>query len=84
MAELLTAINEPTFNWYPQWIELNKKGQPKNPIKDGMSQPPTRKILWSTPNGREMSCEVTPDRARFGPKYVLAYTIPDFETKLLV
>ena len=84
MAELLTAINEPAFNWYPQWIELNEKGEPKNPIKDGMSQPPTIKILWSTPNGREMSCDVTPDKARFGPEYALAYTIPDFETKLLV
>ena len=83
MAKLLTAINEPAFNWYPQWIE-HKKGQPKNPIKDGMSQPPTIKILWSPPSRREMSCKVTPNRARFGPKYALAYTIPDFKTKLLV
>lgn len=51
MAKLLMAINEPAFNWYPQWIELNEKGQPKSPIKEGMSQPPTIKILWSTPNG---------------------------------
>ena len=84
MAELLTAINEPAFNWYPQWIELNEKGEPKNPIKDGMSQPPTIKILWSTSNGREMSCEVTPDKSLFGPEYALAYTIPDFEKKLLI
>ena len=62
MAELLTAIEEPAFNWYLKWIELNEKGQPKTPIKDGMSQPLTIKILWSTPSGREMSCEVTPDK----------------------
>ena len=37
MAKLLTAIEGPAFNWYPKWIELDEKGQPKNPIKDGMS-----------------------------------------------
>ncbi len=84
MAELLAAIDEPAFNWYPKWIELNEKGQLKNPIKDDMSQPPTIKILWSTSNGRKMSCEVTPDKGLFGPEYALAYTIPDFEKKLLV
>ena len=31
-----------------------------------------------------MSCDVTPDRGLFGLKYALAYTIPDFEKKLLV
>jgi hypothetical protein len=84
MGELLTAIEEPAFNWYPKWIELNEKGQPKNPIKDGMNQPPTIKILWSKPSGQEMSCKVTPYKGRFGPEYALAYTIPDFKTKLLV
>jgi hypothetical protein len=84
MAESLTAINEPAYNWYTQWIELNEKGQPKNPIRDGMSQPPTIKILWSTPNRQEMLCKVTPKRSQFGPKYALAYTIPDFKMKLLV
>ena len=49
-----------------------------------MSQPPTIKSLWSTPSGQEMSCDITPDKGRFGPEYTLAYTIPDFETKLLV
>jgi hypothetical protein len=72
MAKLLTVIKEPAFNWYPKWIELDEKGQPKNPIKDGMSQPPTIKILWSTPSGRETSCAVTPDKGWFGHKYVLS------------
>jgi hypothetical protein len=31
-----------------------------------------------------MPCKVTPNNEWFGPKYALAYTIPDFETKLLV
>jgi hypothetical protein len=31
MAKLLTVIEEPAFNWYPKWIELDEKGQPKNP-----------------------------------------------------
>jgi hypothetical protein len=45
MAELLTVIEEPAFDCYPKWIELDEKGQPKNPIKDGMSLPLTIKIL---------------------------------------
>jgi hypothetical protein len=49
-----------------------------------MSQPPTIKIQWSTPSGQEMSCDITPDRGLFSPEYVLAYTILDFEKKLLV
>jgi hypothetical protein len=75
---------QPAFNWYPKWIELNEKGQPKNPIKDCMSQPPTIKILWSTSDRREMSCEVTPEKGLYGPEYALSNTIPDFEKKLLV
>ena len=31
-----------------------------------------------------MSCDITPDRGLFGPEYSLAYTILDFEKKLLV
>jgi hypothetical protein len=31
-----------------------------------------------------MSCDITPNKGRFGPKYALAYTIPDFKTKLLM
>jgi len=31
-----------------------------------------------------MSCNVTPDRGLLGPEYALAYTILDFEKKLLV
>ena len=84
MAELLAEIDEPAFNWYPKWIEHNNKGLLKNPIKDGMSQPLTIKILWSTSNGCEMSCKVTPDKGLFVPEYALAYTIPDFEKKLLI
>ncbi len=84
MAKLLAVIDEPSFNWYTKWIELNDKGLPKNPIKDGISQPPTIKILWSTSNGCKMLCEVTPDKGLFSPKYALAYIIPDFEKKLLI
>jgi hypothetical protein len=51
MAKLLGAIDDPVFSWYPKWIELDESIQPKNWIKGGMSQPPTIKIQWSTPNG---------------------------------
>jgi hypothetical protein len=69
MAKLLTAIEEPAFNWYPKWIKLDEKGQPKNPMKDSMSQPPTIKILWSMPSRREVACNITLHKGRFGPEY---------------
>ena len=84
MAKLLQAIDEHAFISYHKWIELDDWGQPKNLIKDGMSKPPTIKIQWSTPSGQEMSCNITPNRGLFGPEYALAFTIPDFEKKLLV
>ena len=84
MAESLAAIEDPAFGWYPKLIELDESNNPKNPIKDGIHQPPTIKIQWSTPSGQEMLCNVTPNRGLCGPKYALAYTIPDFEKKLLI
>ena len=84
MAKLLSASDDPGFGWYPTWIKLNASRQPKNRIKEGMSHPPTIKIPWSSHNWCEMSCDVNPDKALFGSKHVLAYTIPDYETKLLV
>ena len=77
-------MKDPAFGWYPKWIELDEFGHPKNQIKDGMSQPLTIKIQWSTSNWCEMSCDVTPDKGLFGPKYALAYTILYFKMKLLV
>ena len=58
---------------------LDKSGQPKKPIQNGLSQPPTIKIQWSNRNGREMSCGVMLDKA----EYALTYTTPDLETNLL-
>jgi hypothetical protein len=31
-----------------------------------------------------MSCKITPNKGLFGPEYALAYTIPNFEKKLLI
>ena len=84
MAELLQAIDERAFHWYLKWIELNEWDQPKNLIKDGMGQLPAIKIQWSIPSRQEMSCDVTPNRGLFSPEHALAYTIPDYEKKLLV
>jgi len=84
MTELLAVIEDPAFSWYPKWIKLDESGQPKNWIKDGMNQPLTIKIQWSTHNGCKMLCNVSPDKGFFRPEYALTYTISDFETKLLV
>jgi len=53
-------------------------------INDGINQPLTIKIQWSTCTGHKMSCDVTLDKGHFGPKYVLGYTILDFTTKPLM
>jgi hypothetical protein len=63
---------------------LHEARELKNRIKDGMIQPPTIKIQWSTPNGCEMSCNISTDKGLLSPEYASAYTILDFQTKLLV
>jgi len=52
ISELL-AVKDLAFGWYPKRIKLNKSGQLKNWIKDGMSHPPIIKIQWSTCNGQK-------------------------------
>jgi hypothetical protein len=84
MAGLLTAIDDTALSWYLKWIELNKSKQPTKWIKDGMSQPPTIISKLSTCNGQEMSCDVVADTGLFHPEYALAFTISDFEKKLLM
>lgn len=44
MVEFLAMINDMTFSLYPEGIKLDQSRQPKNGIKDSMSQPPTIKI----------------------------------------
>ena len=78
------AAKDPVFSWYPKWIELYSSGQLRIWIKDGMCQPPTIKIQWSTCNRHKMSCDVTPDKGIFWPEYALACTSADFNKILLV
>jgi hypothetical protein len=78
MAELMAVIEDLAVSWYPKWIKLNMSGQPNNQIKDGMSQPSTIKIQWSTCTGCTISCDVTPDKRLFEPMYAFAYTTLDF------
>jgi hypothetical protein len=84
MAKLVTMIKDPAFSWYPKWIKLNKEtDQPKNPIKDVLSQPLMIKTQWSSHNGCKMSFNVVPFKGHpFVPEDALMCTIPDFKKNL--
>jgi hypothetical protein len=84
MAKLPTAIKDPVLGWYPKWMQLDEYGQPKNWIRDGMNQPPTIMIQWSTCSGKEMSCNDMPDKALFSQDYALAFTTLYFGKKLFI
>ena len=66
ISKVLIVIEDPTFSWYSKWIELNKEtGQPKNPIKDVLSKPPT--ITFSGLTTTDARCPVKWFLTRFIP-----------------
>lgn len=44
---------------------------------------PNRIKISFTVNRKDYTGQVAPDQASFGPEYFLAYTLPDFEAKIL-
>jgi hypothetical protein len=55
---------------------------PDKLIKEGLKQP--NQIKDSFEKGtKEITGHVTPNQARFGAEYFLAYTLPDFKSKIL-
>jgi hypothetical protein len=87
MSDLVKAQNTPQFNWYTCWTSLGADGTPDKPIKEGLKQPNRIKISFEKiskdSNSKEITGQVAPDQALFGVEYFLAYTLPDFKSKIL-
>jgi hypothetical protein len=82
MSDLIKAQNLPQFNWYTQWTSLATNGMPEKLIKEGLKQ--SNRIKVSFKKGtKEITGHVMPDQAWFGAEYFLAYTLPNFKSKIL-
>ncbi len=87
MSDLVKAQNKPQFNWYTCWTSLGADGTPDKLIKEGLKQPDRIKISFEKnskdSNSKEITSHVVPDQALFGTEYFLAYTLPNFKSKIL-
>ncbi len=82
MSNLVKAQNMPQFNWYTCWMSLDADGTPDKLIKKGLKQSNQIKVSLKKGN-KEITGHVAPDQAQFGREYFLAYTLPDFKSKIL-
>ncbi len=55
---------------------------PDKLIKEGLKQLDQIKVSFKK-GTKEITGHVMPDQARFGAEYFLAYTLPDFKSKIL-
>jgi hypothetical protein len=63
-------------------MSLGANGMPDKLIKEGLKQPNQIKVSFKK-GTKEISGHVTPNQARFGAEYFIAYTLPDFKSKIL-
>jgi hypothetical protein len=82
MSDLVKVQNMPQFNWYTRWTLLGANGMPDKLIQEGLKHPNRIKVSFEK-GTKEITSHVAPDQARFGAEYVLAYTLPDFKSKIL-
>jgi hypothetical protein len=61
---------------------LGADGMPDKLIKEGLKQLDQIKVSFKK-GTKEITGHVMPDQARFGAEYFLAYTLPDFKSKIL-
>ena len=80
MSNLPKALLTLQFSWYNKWTSLGPDELPDQAIEDSLKQPNHIKISF-TANGNELTGNVTPDQACFGPEFFLAQMLPDFESK---
>ena len=84
MSDLVKAQNMPQFNWYTWWTSLGADGMPDKLIKEGLKLKQLNQIKVSFEKGtKEITGHVAPDQAQFGVEYFLAYTLPNFKSKIL-
>jgi hypothetical protein len=82
MSDLVKAQNTPQFNWYTWWTLLGANGMPDKLIEEGLKQPDWIKVSFKK-GAKEITGHVVPDQAGFGAEYFLAYTLPNFKSKIL-
>jgi hypothetical protein len=82
MSDLVKAQNTPQFNWHTRWTSLGADGTPDRLIKEGLKEPNQIKVSFEK-GTKEITGHVVPDQAQFGSEYFLAYTLPDFKSKIL-
>jgi hypothetical protein len=80
---LIKAQNTPQFNWYTWWTSLGANGMPDKLIKEGLKQPDQIKVSSFEKGTKEITGHVTSNQAWFSAEYFLAYTLPDFKSKIL-
>jgi hypothetical protein len=83
MSDLVKAQKTPQFNWYTRRTLLGADGMPDKLIKEGLKQPNRIKVSFEK-GAKEITGHVAPNQAQFGAEYFLAYTLPDFKSKILI
>jgi hypothetical protein len=61
---------------------LGADGTPDKLIEEGLKQPNQIKVSFEKET-KEITGYAAPDQAQFGADYFLAYTLPDFKSKIL-
>jgi hypothetical protein len=83
MSDLVKAQNLPQqFNWYARWMSLGADCMPDKLIEEGLKQPDQIKVSFEK-GAKEITGHVMPNKAQFGAEYFLAYTLPNFKSKIL-
>ena len=82
MSDILKAQTSPQFKWYNKWTHLNADDMSDNMIEEDLKQPDHIKVSFMV-NKKDFSGQVVPDQACFGPEHFLAFTLLDFEAKIL-
>ncbi len=82
ISDLVKAQNLPQFNLYTHWTSLGANGMPDKLIEEGLKQPDQIKVSFEK-GTKEITGHVMPDQAQFGAEYFLAYTLPNFNSKIL-
>ncbi len=82
MSDLVKAQNTPQFNWYTRWTSLGANGMPDKLIEEGLKQPNQIKVSFEK-GTKKINGHVAPNQAQFDAEYFLAYTLPNFKSKIL-
>jgi len=90
MSNMLQAKKDPPFKWNYTWTATNEDGSLDKDKQDGLRQPDTIKVsldvaetgVNSRGRTRQVTCDIVPNKAFYGPEFALIFTIPQFKDKL--